>query len=259
MVETKSYRIAAIDRALSVLEILSERGELGITEMAGELGMTKSLVFRVLQTLEARGYVVKDAVNAHYGLGYRAWHIGDEAAKQRGLLAAAEPSLEALRDQFNENVNLLVRDGLNTLVVATRESRHSMRLYAKAGRHGPLHAGGGSMVLLAYAPAQVREETLAGSLKQYTAETITDPVKLESRLGQITMHGHHITRDDLDLGAFSIAAPIFGAGSDVLAAISVAGPVTRLNEVVQNEILAGVLKAAGQISLALGFPEKSAV
>ncbi|MEM9104652.1 MAG: helix-turn-helix domain-containing protein, partial [Pseudomonadota bacterium] len=163
----KDYRIAAVDRALSVLEILSERGELGVTELAKELGMTKSLVFRILHTLEARGYVTKDATRSIYGLGYRAWHLGDEASKQRGLTQAAEPHMEALRDRFNENVNLVVRNGLNTLVVATRHSRHSMLLYAEPGRHGPLHAGGGSMVLLAYAPQEVRNETLSGTLTKY--------------------------------------------------------------------------------------------
>ncbi len=252
MVETKSYRIAAVDRALSVLEILSDRGELGVTEIASELGMTKSLVFRILYTLEARGYVAKDPERSHYGLGYRAWHLADEAAKQRGLLRVAEPLMEELRDRFNESVNLVVRDGLNALVVTTRESRHSMRLFAKPGRHGPLHAGGGSMVLLAYAPMEVRQEMLAGELARFTSSTITDPVELERKLIQIEAEGSHCTRDDLDDGAFSIAAPICGPNNDVVAAISVAGPVTRLTADIQNRILDGVLEIAARISTDLG-------
>jgi len=254
MVETKGYRIAAVDRALSVLEILSDRGELGVTEIAAELGMTKSLVFRILHTLEARGYVAKDATRSLYGLGYRSGLLGDEAAKQRGLLLAAEPLMDELRDRFNENVNLVVRDGLNALVVTTRESRHSMRLYAKPGRHGPLHAGGGSMVLLAYAPTDVRRETLAGSLTHFASRTITDPAALDKKLTKIATDGFHVTRDDLDEGAFSIAAPIHGPGGDVIAAVSVAGPVSRLNDTLRDRILQGVLDAAGRISAGLGAP-----
>ncbi len=251
-VEPKSYRIAAVDRALSVLEILSQRGEIGVTEIANELAMTKSLVFRILNTLEARGYVAKDNMRSLYGLGYRAWHLGDEAAKQRGLLRVAEPLMEELRDRFNESVNLIVRDGLNALVVTTRESRHSMRLFAKPGRHGPLHAGGGSMVLLAFAPADVRAETLAGTLTRFTAATVTDPVELEKKLFKIETDGFHVTKDDLDEGAFSIAAPIYGPNDDVVAAVSVAGPVSRLNDEVRERVLNGVLDAAGQISAGLG-------
>ena len=252
MTETESYRIAAVDRALSVLEILSDRGELGVTEIAAELGMTKSLVFRILYTLEARGYVAKDSERSLYGLGFRAWHMADEAAKQRGLLHVAEPLMEELRDRFNENVNLVVRDGLNALVVTTRESRHSMRLYAKPGRHGPLHAGGGSMVLLAFAPMEVRREMLAGTLNRFTTHTITDPVELERKLIQIEAEGFNFTRDDLDNGAFSVAAPIHGPNGDVIAAVSVAGPVTRLNADIQSRILDGVLEVAGRLSTGLG-------
>ncbi len=252
MSEEKDYRIAAVDRALSVLEILSERGELGVTDMAKELGMTKSLVFRILHTLEARGYVTKDATRSIYGLGYRAWHLGDEASKQRGLMQAAVPHMEVLRDRFNENVNLVVRDGLNTLVVATRHSRHSMRLYAEPGRHGPLHAGGGSMVLLAYAPQEVRNETLSGNLVAYASRTITDPVELDRKLARIASDGYHLTRNDLDEGAYSIAVPIYGPGGDVIAAISVAGPVARLDKSLQAEILNEVLSASQGISQALG-------
>ncbi|MCP4316264.1 MAG: IclR family transcriptional regulator [Hyphomicrobiales bacterium] len=254
MSEAKDYRIAAVDRALSVLEILSERGELGVTEMSKELGMTKSLVFRILHTLEARGYVAKDEVRSIYGLGYRAWHLGDEAAKQRGLMLAAEPHMDALRDRFNENVNLVVRDGLNTLVVATRHSRHSMRLYAEPGRHGPLHAGGGSMVLLAYAPADVRQETLAGTLTKYASRTITDPMELDRKLARIASDGFHLTRNDLDEGAFSVAVPIYGPGGNVIAAISVAGPVARLDKELQALILKEVLAASAAISSSLGVP-----
>lgn len=256
MGEAKDYRIAAVDRALSVLEVLSERGELGVTELAAELGMTKSLVFRILHTLEARGYVAKDAERSLYGLGYRAGHLADEAAKKRGLLLVAEPQMDALRDRFNENVNLLVRDGLNTLVVTTRESRHSMRLYAAPGRHGPLHAGGGSMVLLAFAPPEVRSETLSGSLTHFASETITEPVDLERKLMQIAADGYHVTRNDLDEGAFSVAAPIYGPGQDVVAAISVAGPVARLDPDKQGKILQEVLLAAGKISEGIGAPSR---
>ncbi|WP_136659916.1 IclR family transcriptional regulator [Nitratireductor sp. XY-223] len=254
MSDSRDYRIAAVDRALSVLEILSEKGELGVTEMAAELGMTKSLVFRILHTLEARGYVAKNETSSHYGLGYRAWHLGDEAAKKRGLLLVAEPQMDALRDRFNENVNLIVRDGLNALVVTTRESRHSMRLYAAPGRHGPLHAGGGSMVLLAFAPAEVQAEMLSGPLTHFASKTITDPVELQRKLARIALDGFHVTRNDLDEGAFSIAAPIYGPGRDVVAAISVAGPVARLDKDLQSRILKDVLASAAVISVGLGAP-----
>ena len=93
---------------------------------------------------------------------------------------------------------------------------------------------------------------LAGELARFTPSTITDPVELERKLIQIEAEGSHFTRDDLDEGAFSIAAPIFGPNNEVVAAISVAGPVTRLNADIQARILEGVLEIAGRISTNLG-------
>lgn len=248
MTGRREYRIAAVDRALQVMESLAERPGQGVTEIAGRLGMTKSIVFRILQTLEARGFVAKDEERSIYSLGYRVSVLGERAGSHSGLLQAARDVMERLRDLTDENVNLVVRDKHRSLVLATREGRHSMRIFAQAGRSGPLHAGGGSMLLLAFAPAEVRAEVLAGPLKRYTAHTITDPAALEPRLARIRRRGWNIAQNDLDEGAFSVAAPIHGPEGEVIAAISVAGALARFDEERRERYLAAVQAAASRIS-----------
>jgi len=256
MAGTNDYRIAAVDRALMVLEALAERPDQGVTQIAQRLGLTKSIVFRLLQTLEARGFVARDPQRSIYALGYRMSVLGEQAGRQRGLLAAAAQAMDALRDATSENVNLVVRDDLHSLVLATRAGRHAIRLFAEAGRRGPLHAGGGSQLLLAFAPEEVRGAVLAGELAVYTPHTVTDPERLVRTLERIRAAGYNIAMNDLDEGAFSVAAPIVDERGAAIAAISVAGSVVRLDEDRRQTYLAAALAAAAEISRRLsGQPE----
>jgi IclR family KDG regulon transcriptional repressor len=254
MTATRRYTIEAVDRALLVLEALAERPDIGVTELAKQLGFTKTLTFRLLQTLEERGFVAKDDGQAHYTLGYRLAYLGSCVDERQSVVVAASSIIDKLRDQTDENINLIVRDGTRILILATRESRQSMRLFAQVGRRGPLHAGGGSTLLLAYAPNDIIDDVLAAPLKRYTPATVTDPDKLRAILGTIRENGFHLAQDDLDIGAYSIAVPVLGAHNEVVAALSVAGPNARLDPARQESHLSAARAAAALISARLGRP-----
>jgi IclR family KDG regulon transcriptional repressor len=252
MPDQNDYTIAAVDRALHTLEALAEQPRQGVTALSKRLGLTKTIVFRLLSTLESRGFVMKEGDQPLYSLGYRLGVLGERAGQQNMLLAAARPVMEGLREQTSENINLIVREGQASLVVATLAGRHAIRIFALAGRHGPLHAGGGSMLLLALAPHSVRNAALSDPLPRFTDDTIIDPVTLRDRLEQIRAQDYNISVNDLDEGAFSVAAPIRNATGDVVAAISVAGAIGRFDEARQVQYL-DLVRAAGQeISRKLG-------
>lgn len=248
---SRDYKVAAIDRAISVVEALAEAPEQGVTSLAQRLGLTKSIVFRILQTLEQRGLVVRNPDRAEYSLGFRMSLLGERAGRQNGLLFAARPVMDGLQAQTGENVNLLVRERYEVVVVATREGRHSIRLFAHPGRHGPLHAGGGSQILLAFAPPEIREAVLSAPLERFTPYTITDPAALRTVLARIREQNWNVAQNDLDEGAFSVAAPIRGIGAEVVAAISVAGAVARLDEERRQRNLKLVRDAAERVSRTL--------
>lgn len=250
---TNDYRIAAVDRALLVLETLGDQPGQGVTALSKSLGMTKSIVFRLLQTLEDRGFVYRDPELAVYSLGHRIGVLGERVGRDGSLLYAARPVMDALRDSTSETVNLVVREGFRSLVLATRTGRHSIRLFAQAGRNGPLHAGGGSMCILAYSDDSVVEAVLAGPLEAFTPHTITSPEKLRQALGRIRTNGFNIALNDLDEGAFSVAAPIKGAGGGVIAAISVAGSIARFDEERREAYTKAALEAAAEISSKLSL------
>jgi DNA-binding IclR family transcriptional regulator len=246
------YTVEAVDRALQLLEVLAEGPDLGVTELSKRMGVGKTLVFRMLHTLEQRGYVIRDQARRTNALGYRILYLANAMEHQDTLVGTANPILDELALACRENVNFVIRDGQTSLCVATRQSSHQIRLFAQVGRHGPLHAGGGSKVLLAYAPHDVLQAVLRSNLPMFTQHTIIDPIELEQILAKIRTDGYHVAANDLDDGAFSIAAPVYGIGSNVVAALSIAGPVSRFDERIAQHHRKLVLEYAAKLSSRLG-------
>jgi len=253
-----TYTISAVDRALNLLEAVAEHPGLNVTELANVTGNTKSLVFRLMFTLEQRGYVIKEPASRTYTLGYRPLFLAASAQDNVALIKAAGPFLDDLARRSGQQVNLLVRDGLHSVCVALRTARDSGRLYAQVGRRGPLHAGGGPKVLLAFAPEDVRDQVLSGPLSAFTPTTTTDRAALEKRLAVIRETGHNESRGDLDADAFSFASAIHDRTGEVVAAISVAGKLDRLEAGDDEKLPRIVAEAAERISEALGFRQRFA-
>lgn len=253
MKEIKNYTIEAVGRALTVMEALAEKPDQGVTELSKTLGLTKSIVFRLLYTLEQRGFVHRDVERASYSLGYRVAVLGERVGREGTLMHAAPSEMDKLRDNTGENVNLVMRDGLRSQVLATRQGTFPIRIFAEAGRFGPLHAGGASLLTLAYSSEEVIERVLSGPLERFSYYTETNPAKLREILQRIRDAGYHVAVNDLDEGAFSIAAPIRDGNDQVIAGLSVAGAMARLNETTRTQYLSAVQEAAASISAKLSL------
>ncbi len=254
-----NYTISAVDRALALLEVLAENADIGVAELAERTGNTKSLVFRLLFTLEQRGYVQKDPVTRTYALGYRPLYLADHVRQQSRLIVAAQPYLDALVEQTHENVILVVREELHSVCIAMRESPQPLRLSAQRGQRSPLHVGGGPKVLLAFAPEEVQQRVLNSKLRGFTETSITDPKALARTLAEIRATEFTRSYGEMDPDAFSLAAPVRDHGGAVVAALSVAGPVRRITDEVANHHASCVRDAAAGLSRDLGYPPRSAV
>lgn len=248
-----AYVVASVDRAIQLLVALAERPDTGVTELAEATGTTKSLTFRLLFTLERRGFVRKDAERRTYALGYRALLLGDQTRRQSHLIGAAEPVLADLSDRTRENALLLVRDGLQSMCIALRESPQPLRIFAAVGRLGPLYAGGGPKILLAHAPPEVLDAILAEGLQRFTEATVVDADRLRASLDQVRREGIAFSIGELDANTFSIAAPVRDHTGAVVASISVNGPSARLDGGAEADVRAAVREAADRLSRLLGW------
>lgn len=250
--ESRKYVISSVDRALTILEILADHPNIGVTEIAGRLGGTKSLAFRLLRTLEARGYVTQDPDRRSYSLGYHAVRIGNGAASQSNLISSTATLMDELAELTRENVNLLIRDGKKVVIVAARQSKQQVRLHLDIGSLGPLHAGGAANILLAYAPEEIREAVLHEPMERFTSATITDPDKLRLMIEQIRSSGIHVVCNQYEESAFSVAAPVFNENGSCLAALSVTGPQSRFDDQVENSLKSALPRYASRMSQRLG-------
>jgi IclR family KDG regulon transcriptional repressor len=253
----RDYNIASIERTLDLLEALSRLGPASLAALAESSGCTRTAAFRLLRTLQGRGFTIQDEARGLWRLGARWNALGRAASEQGALAAAAMPFLSALGKATGENVYLRVREGMASETVAIYQTDPTIRMYSEVGKRGPLHAGS-SRILLAFAPEAVQTQLLAQRLNRYTPATRIDATWIASDLQRIRTRGYLITSDEVVAGAVGIAAPVRDATGSVVAVLHVSAPSMRMRPPRPRNLLPQVMEAATKLSAALGAVVKPA-
>ncbi len=251
----RDYNIAAVDRTLDLLESLARLGPASLAALADSAGCTRTAAFRLLRTLQGRGFTIQDEARGLWRLGARWGALGRAATEQGALAATAMPFLIALGKATGENVYLRVRDGMQSETVAIYQTDPTIRMYSEVGKHGPLHAGS-SRILLAFAPEAVQTQLLAQRLNRYTPATRIDSTWIAADLHRIRARGYLITSDEVVAGAVGIAAPIRDAAGAVIAVMHISSPSMRMRPPRPRNLLPQVIEAAAKLSEALGAAVK---
>ena len=251
----RDYNIAAVDRTLDLLEALSRLGPASLAALAESSGCTRTAAFRLLRTLQARGFTIQDEARGLWRLGARWSALGRAASEQGALAATAMPFLAALGKATGENVYLRVRDGMESETVAIYQTDPTLRMYSEVGKRGPLHAGS-SRILLAFAPESVQTQLLAQRLNRYTPATRVDATWIAADLQRIRSRGYLITSDEVVAGAVGIAAPVRDAAGAVVAVLYISSPSMRMRPPRPRNLLPQVIDAAVRLSQALGAAAK---
>ncbi len=250
------YYIASLGAALEVLEgLANSEGEWQrLTDLSKRVGMTKNRVFRILSTLARHGYVEQDAETQAYRLGLNLFRLGLSARSQLGIHQVAQPHLVRLAEATREVAHLLVRRGLYAICIGHHESSQRLLVSDQIGQPIPLHIGASPKVLLAFAPPAEREDLIARlNLVRYTELTLTTVEALRHALDEIVASGVSIDRGDYERDICAVGAPVFGAGGQVVAGVTVTCPLTRFGPDEEARIAAEVCRTAREISCALGF------
>lgn len=218
------HTIPVIDRMMDVLGAI-ERGGGGLTirELTEALGLPRTTIYRVLNTLIQHEVVRRDARGA-YHLGRRLLQLAAAVAAQVSdidLGTVAQPHLDKLAAALGEGVKLSVIDAEGILVLAAAQGRREYALTVAPGQRMPTHAGAAGKLLLAHLPPESLEYWLARPLAAYTPRTITDPKRLRSELTRIRRLGWAQDRGESAPSIQAFAAPVFARGGGMVAAISV--------------------------------------
>ena len=248
----------AVTRALAVLGAL-ERPPLehGLSELAAGLGMSKATVLRLLRTLEREGFVARAGERHGYRLGPALIRLGVVARRASTLQVVARPVLERLAAETGETVTLETLAGDEALILDEVRGRYLVSTAPEIGTRWPAHATSTGKVLLAARdtgdPADGEADD-AAPLPRLAPNTITSRARLAHELAEVRRRGYAIAAEELEPGFIAIGAPVTGAGGQVVAAISVAGPLTRLGADRVQPLVALVRGAAAEISRHLGAP-----
>lgn len=244
--------VQALSHAIDVLEALGRSGEMGVSEISREIGLSKTAVYNILGTFEARRMVNRDPATSRYRLGWRVYELGAELLRHNELAPIARPLLRELAQETGETVLFGIFDHMGVTYVDRVESHRSIRMVAAPGRQAPLHATASGKLLLAYQPAEVIEAILDSDLKQHTPETITDPQRLRSELALIADRGYAECIREHEAEICSISVAVRDYSGDVAAALTLAAPATRFAETERQAALKVLVRIAGELSAQLG-------
>lgn len=251
-----TYDVAVLQKALDILAALTDDPYLGLSELSEQTGASKASSFRVLSTLESRGFVTKDGVSRKYSPGPRLIALSAAVMSSIDLLRTARPTLDRLRAMFNETVNLAVLSGTEVMYLDILESSGSLRMAARPGQRDALHSTALGRALLSGMPGEAR--TLLGAYRRQrkTAKTKTSISALMAEISLVGSRGYAIDDEENEIGARCVAAPVFDAVGACAGAVSVSGPAARLTLENLDEIGRELVQATNRIGSDLGWLDR---
>jgi DNA-binding IclR family transcriptional regulator len=251
---SKEKRLSSVATAIQLLKAFSEEQvDIGISELSRKLGVAKSTVHRLAATLAAEGLLEQDRETEKYRLGIALFRLGALVRRRMDISSQGRPFLYALREKTNETVHLAILDGTEIMYVYNLESTQAIRMRSDLGVRKPAYCTAEGQAILAFQPPPVIEAVIAQGLTARTPQTITDPAKLTKALAVVRQRGCAIEDEESEIGMRGISAPIRNDAGEVVAAVGLAGPVTRLSKKAIAAFIPHVIETADLVSGRLGY------
>ncbi|MFC7308884.1 IclR family transcriptional regulator [Streptomyces monticola] len=249
--ESGVREVKSAARTVELLELLAARGDrpARLQELADELGVPRSSMYALLQTLIARGWVRTDATGSLYGIGLRTLLTGTSYLDTDPVVRVVRPYLDDASEQLGETIHLGRLDGMDIAYLATRESHEYLRTISRVGRRLPAHVGALGKALLAERPDA---ELPDGPYEALTPRTLTTRTALTADLERARARGYSIDREEGVTGivGFGFALRAVG-GTPARDAISCSVPVARLTAEREEQIVAVMGKARARVEAEL--------
>lgn len=253
--EKSNYIIQSVSHALDVLEEFAARDdELGVTELSKRLKLHKNNVFRLLATLESRGYIEQNRATENYRLSIQCLQLGQSFVQHMGLLRQAQPILEALSRDARETVYVaLLRRG-GAVPVRVVEADRAVRIVLRLGEVLPLHCTAAGKAFLAFETDDDVRALLPDVLPRHTDRTPTDRQVLAQQLRSVASNGYAIDMGEFVEDVRAVAVPIRDYTRTVVSVLATAGPAYRFTaDRIEKELGPLVVKAGQELSSRLGF------
>lgn len=251
---SSTYTVPMVANTLNVLETFQRKGpQLTLNEVMENCGIPKASTYRILETLRHRGYVSRSP-QGRYRLTYKLFDIAVVVLGHTPLRKVALPYLEQLQRATGETVNLGIFEEDHVVYTDVLESSRRLRIVPAVGSHGTFHATALGKAILAWVPLErVNALLLKNGLKRFTASTITSKPAFIEELDIVRTRGYAIDNQEESPGCSCIAAPVFDYRKEVVGAVSISAPSSRLTSTKLAQLGTQLRGVALDISHKLGF------
>jgi DNA-binding IclR family transcriptional regulator len=217
--------VRSVTTALDVLDCFLGDVELGVSDVARQVGVAKSTAHRLLTSLAARDMVEQNPETGRYRLGVHVFELGLLAQHRMRLRAPAQPVLEELREVSGCSCHLTVPVGRtgDVLFIDRVESLGTIRAVGGIGSRWPAHATGSGKALAAFDPVLAADRRRAG-FPALTPATIRSEQEFDAALAAVRRQGFATNLGEAKVGAASVAAAVLDARGRARAAVSLSGP-----------------------------------
>lgn len=251
--------VTSLDKACDILSSFAPmKPEWGISELAHSLRMPKSGVFRILKTLEKKGFLRRKENSNKYELGYRIYELtGTVTGEVKWLCKKAMPYLWELHRATGVTVSVRVLESDKLVVLDRVEGASPLKVVYPAGAHLPCNHGAAGKLLLAYrcSSQEIRDFLRLGKIRKLTENTKTTLKELETSFKKIRKLGYSVSRGEALQGVVGIAVPVRGSDGEVKAALALTTPESLCSAKELKEFLPLMKEVAERFSMDLGFRE----
>ena len=252
--ERDDHLVQSLDRGLEILSILERKNSASITELADELCINKSSASRLVDTLIQHDLVQRDSVTKKYRLGFRILQLGEGVKRRLNVVAIARPFLSRLCEQLNESVHLCTFNNNMVYVVDQVRSDKPYNLSATVGLIEPMHSSSVGKCILAFKESEYTKKLLGNyEMKAFTPNTIVTKEALLKNLAEIREQGYALDSEEMAVGVWCIAAPIYNYKGNVQYSIGVSGPTTNIKTSNIDSYVQRLVAVAQEISAELRY------
>ncbi|MFC7777156.1 MULTISPECIES: DNA-binding transcriptional regulator KdgR [Pantoea] len=246
--------VSSVMKVFGILQALGEERDHGITELSQRVMMSKSTVYRFLQTMKSLGYVAQEGESEKYSLTLKLFELGAKALQNVDLIRSADIEMRELSRLTKETIHLGALEEDSIVYIHKIDSLYNLRMYSRIGRRNPLHTTAIGKVLLAWRDrAEVQEILSEVEFRRSTAKTIVTAEALLTVLDQVKVQGFGEDNEEQEEGLRCIAVPVFDRFGVVIAGLSISFPTIRFSEEAKNEYVAMLHRAARNLSEQMGY------
>lgn len=244
--------LKSVSTALEILEmVVLSPGEMGVSEIAEQIGVAKGGVYRHLQTLVAKGYLWQNPETSRYRAGIQCHLLGRSAAESVDLVSASQQPMRTLRDATGISVTLAIHKAGKILIAERIFGTMPTEIGVRPGSELPLHTTSQGKVFLAFGKRALWN-TLVNPLVGLTTHTIVDVEVLQQECDQVRARGWAMAPEETTIGISAISAPVFDSRSTCVAALTLVGSIQHIPRTPSAEQVSSLLQAAKSISTQLG-------